>query len=107
MHSFWHMTFLDGGRLLVDGGGELQSPTLDLSTTSDVLDVAPQAGGSPYSHYLIAEYGTLTGTFDHVTPGISVDYSTAGKIYITGTPVPEPAAAVIAAAGALLFRRRR
>lgn len=47
-----------------------------------------------------------TGTFDHVTPGITVRYTTTG-IYITGTPVPEPTLAAIASAALVGLARRR
>jgi hypothetical protein len=83
----------DGGRLEIELDGAtsdvlqviqsnpLQVPAgdLDLSSANDFLDVkllgAPMAG--PYT---IATYsGTLTGIFNHVTPGFSVTYDTAQK----------------------------
>ncbi len=51
---------------------------LDLSA-AEFLDVT--GGGT--GPWLIATYvGSLTGTFDNVTSGYSVDYSTSGQIYL-------------------------
>jgi hypothetical protein len=104
------LTFGSGGRLVVDGGGTMElTGALNLGTTTDFLDVYPQSNGQPYLNYLVATYsGTRTGTFNTVTSGITVNYATAGKIFISGTPVPEPAAAVLIGwMVPLLLRRRR
>ncbi len=52
---------------------------LNLSAT-DSLDVT----GSGTGPWLIATYaGTLTGAFDNITSGYTVDYSTSGQIKLT------------------------
>jgi hypothetical protein len=104
------LSFAAGGKLVIDGGGELDVfGNLELSTDADFLDVYPQANGQPYDQYLIATYGGIvSGIFDHVTSGITVDYSTPGQILISGTPVPEPAGAVLEIlAGVIILRIRR
>jgi hypothetical protein len=96
IHAWGDIDFVNGGKLVIDGGGELDVfGDLDLSTDADFLDVYPQANGQPYDAFRIVGCGTLTGIFDHVTPGIKVDYSTPGEILISGTPVPEPTGAVL------------
>ena len=77
--------------------------TLDLSHVESLnLDVPP---GTPEGTYSIVTYtGTLTGTFDQVTPGYAVDYSTPGQVRVT---VPEPAGGgVVMLAGVGLLSRR-
>ena len=77
---------------------------LDLSHFDSLnLDVPP---GTPAGTYSIVTYtGTLAGTFDQVTPGYAIDYSTPGQIRVT---VPEPAGGCVAVlAGIGLLSRRR
>jgi len=89
--SLSHVEFRENGALLIAGGGKLEIlGDLDLSTPVDFIDVLPKLGGGAYIDYVVASYtGTLSGTFDHWTDGISVSYTTPGEIRITGTPVPE------------------
>jgi hypothetical protein len=103
------LEFAPGGKLVIDGGGELDVyGRADLSSDEDFLDVLPKADALPYDHLLIVDSAGITGEFSHVTAGITVDYSTPGKIYITGTPVPEPmGTALLAIAAGLVLRRRR
>lgn len=57
---------------------------LDLSA-ADYLDVTG-AGAGPW---IIATYaGTLSGTFDNVTPGYAVDYTTPGEIILNSMTLP-------------------
>jgi hypothetical protein len=88
--SLSNLTFGSGGKLTVDGGGLLEvSGNLNLSSF-DSLEVRPRLDGLPYADVITTFTGTRTGTFNTVTPGISVQYLT-GQIRISGTPVPEPA----------------
>jgi hypothetical protein len=106
------LTFADGGTLEVDlVSGATQAPLsiagpLDLSNSNDYLSLIPPASATTSTEaFLIATYtGTLTGAFDHVTPGYVVDYSQAGKIFVS---VPEPSSLVLLVAGAALTLRRR
>jgi hypothetical protein len=70
------------------------------------LDLTSLAGADDSSHLIATYTGTLTGTFDHVTPGYVVDYR-PGEIYVA--TVPEPAALSLFCGGAILAcgRRRR
>ena len=82
----------DGGRLAIELSGassdlltivkgqfQPAAGDLDLSSTTDFLDVTTLATPTA-SSYLIASYaGTLSGTFNTVTPGYSVTYDTAQK----------------------------
>jgi MYXO-CTERM domain-containing protein len=104
------IVFGDGGKLVIDGGGQFQvQGNFDLSSAFDRLDISPKTGGGSYADFVAATYtGTLIGTFNEVTPGISVNYGIPGQILISGTPVPEPTAAVVAMGlFALAGRRRR
>jgi hypothetical protein len=97
-------------RLVVGGA-------LDLSAT-DALNIAGIGSGSSW---VIATYtGTLTGTFDTVTGGFSVDYGTGTNSQITlhspgsgaggglsGTGVPEPTGALLLAIGLAIGSMRR
>jgi hypothetical protein len=97
----------------------LSVANLHLGSTSDFLDVSLLGGATP-GDYVIATYsGSLTGTFNNVTPGYSVSYATPGQVILTVpalaglgaiAPVPEPTAAILAIiAGCVvgLMRRRR
>ena len=102
---FWN---LNSGRLVIDGGGTLSvGQELNLGSAFDSLEVRPRADGLPYDGYTIATFGSLAGTFNFVTEGISIDYGTPGQVRISGTPVPEPASgvAVLACAAAAAGRR--
>jgi hypothetical protein len=71
---------------------------LNLSSTSDFLDVSVLESATP-GNYVIAQYsGALTGTFNNVTGGYTVSYSTPGQVILTvpagagaALGVPEPA----------------
>jgi hypothetical protein len=107
------IVFGDGSAYNIQLGSGTATGLMDLEGTSLDLDhlnslnitMAPGAAfGGPY---LIATYeGTLTGEFDDVTPGYTVDYSVPGEILITAF-VPEPATLgmVLLCAGAMLGRR--
>ena len=106
-----NVTFNSGSHLLAEVSGsssDLLAVTgnLDLSAANDFLDVLALGGNVGASPYAIATYsGSLTGTFDNVTPGFQVAY---GNHQITVTAIPEPTQVSLAAAGvALLIRRRR
>jgi hypothetical protein len=100
------LTFNDGGKLVVDGGGVLAvTGNFNLGPLLDVLEVRPKADFSPYVSQVIATYtGTRTGVFDIVTPGITVSYSTPGEIRISG--VPEPGCVAMLAGSVVLTCRR-
>lgn len=97
--------FGNNSRLAVEVSGtvadQLKVNNLNLASTSDFLDVTLPGGANP-GNYVIATYsGTLTGTFNNVTPGFTVSYATPGQIILTVPPtpgsgaiaaVPEPAA---------------
>lgn len=118
-----NVTFGDGSHLAVeimDSVADMLSvANLHLGSTSDFLDVSLLGGATP-GDYVIATYsGSLTGTFNNVTPGYSVSYATPGQVILTVpalaglgaiAPVPEPTAAILAIiAGCVvgLMRRRR
>ena len=112
MISLNNLTFGTNGKLVVDGGGLLDvTGNLNLATSFDALDIRPRLDGQAYVSQLIATYtGTQSGTFNTVTPGISVQYLFASKqIRISGTPVPEPAAVglMMGMLVTLACRRRR
>lgn len=104
--------FAAGSRLAVDVMGatadKLSVAGLNLSSTSDFLDVSLLAGAAP-GNYVIATYsGALTGTFNNVTPGFTVSYATPGQIILNVPPsagaaavaaVPEPSTAFLVALG--------
>jgi hypothetical protein len=108
--------FQSGARLVVDGGGSLSinyhlgdfyGGELDLRAAGDSLIVLPRAGGGAYAGHTIVDCEfAVTGTFNFVTPGITVQYL-PNSIKISGTPVPEPASLACATVGSalLLFRR--
>lgn len=114
LHAENNLTFGNFGKLVADGGGLLEVVGhLDLATGADSLEVLPQKGGGAYDNHVIATYtGRLFGTFDSVTPGISVSYDTPNQIIISGIPVPEPgltslAMVVLALSGGARRRCRR
>jgi autotransporter-associated beta strand protein len=90
---------------------------LDLSATDSLNITGSGSGGS----WVIATYtGALTGTFDTVTPGYSVNYGTGLNSQITltfpgsgaggglgGNGVPEPTAALLLAIGLAIGSLRR
>jgi hypothetical protein len=86
----------------------LEGTSLDLDHLNSLnITMAPGAAfGGPY---LIAEYiGTLSGEFNRVTDGYTVDYSTPGEILITAfVPEPTTLSLLLLGAGAILKGRRR
>jgi hypothetical protein len=90
------VVFASGGELIVGGGGRLRmdNAVLDLQVPGDVLTVLPLPGGGAYTGQTIVS-GFYIGTFDSVTPGISVQYA-GPEVRIFGTPIPEPSAFVLA-----------
>ncbi|TWT86618.1 Autotransporter-associated beta strand repeat protein [Pseudobythopirellula maris] len=93
---------LGGGLTLEEGGGflvELLGATadvldvagdLDLSAIGDSLDVS-LLGAVSGSSWVIASYdGVLSGVFDAVTPGYTVDYGTGSNSVITLTSTGAP-----------------
>ena len=114
LHAENNLTFGNFGKLVADGGGLLEVVGyLDLATGADSLEVLPKKGGGAYDNHVIATYtGRLFGTFDGVTPGISVSYDTPNQIIISGIPLPEPgltslAMVTLALSGGARRRRRR
>jgi hypothetical protein len=94
-------TFAANTQLTVQGGN------LDLSSSNDFLDLSLVNFTNPGDTYLIVSYdGTLTGTFDHVTPDWVVSYATPGKILATSL-TPEPAAMTVVALASLAVAGRR
>ena len=96
----------------------LSVANLNLSSTSDFLDVSVLGSANP-GNYVIAQYsGSLSGTFNSVTGGYTVNYATPGQV-ILNVPalvgsgslaaVPEPASLALVTLGALFLgvRRRR
>lgn len=83
----------DGAQWNIAVGGTLHdyveiAGNLDL-TAFDTLNITRSAG--PGSSWVIAGYdGVLTGTFDNVTPGYTVDYGTGAGDLITVTALPVP-----------------
>ncbi|MEA2708610.1 MAG: hypothetical protein QOF78_1211 [Phycisphaerales bacterium] len=106
-----NLVFDDGGQLEIDLGGSATQAalvlggSLNLSGSDDYLNLIALSGGAP-GPYLIATYSsTLTGIFDHVTPGYFVDYSTPKKIFVS---VPEPSSLLLVGISfAQLLRRQR
>ena len=95
----------------------LSVANLNLSSTSDFLDVSVLGAATP-GNYTIAQYsGTLTGTFNNVTSGYTVSYATPGQVILTvpagvgaGGAVPEPATLATSLLAVMLVgigRRRR
>jgi fibronectin-binding autotransporter adhesin len=112
------VTLTSGGRVLIELSGTARtdllkiSGNLDLSAADDYLDVSKlTTPAMPFgTSFIVATYGgALTGSFDHVTPGYAVSYSTPGQVIVTA--VPEPTAAALIGAGVAAFlssgRRRR
>ena len=65
---------------IIKGSFQAAAGDLDLSSLTDFLDVTVVSNIVPGNDYLIATYaGTLTGTFDNVTAGMSVIYDTPNK----------------------------
>lgn len=68
-----------GSRLAVQGN-------LSLAGANTALTLS---GGDAGASYIVATYtGSLTDTFDGVTPGYSVSYATPGQIRVTVAPEP-------------------
>jgi len=96
---------------------ELDGAASDLLVVSGILDidgstldVSDLGGGWTENVYVVAEYGTLNGTFGTITgldPAYSVVYDYAGSTQVA--LIPEPAAISLLSLGALglLIRRRR
>jgi hypothetical protein len=64
------------------------------------------SGDWPNVQQLVVQYsGARTGEFNLVTPGVMLDYSFSGRIYVTA--VPEPAVAAVAMIAAAALARRR
>ena len=99
--------FADGGRLEIDLTATSQalfrSTKLDLSA-EEYLDLNHLSGAGPF---LIANYTTLTGTFDHVTPGFTLDFSQPNRIYAVAVPEPGSLTLLLGGILALSTRRRR
>jgi hypothetical protein len=110
------------GSVIFDGGGKLIVPlgddathgvlaitgALDLSSRDDEVSFSFSGTSKLVSQVFLTYTGALTGTFDHVAPGYTVDYSTPGQLRVAA--VPEPGTALLAAgacAGAGGRRRRR
>jgi hypothetical protein len=109
IRSRGNLSFGDGGTLAVEVGGAGAQAVLAITgnlnlSGIDILELS--ALGGPVVDSVIATYtGTLSGTFDQVTPGFLVDYS-ANQVRVTA--VPEPGAvAVIAMCGSLTCARVR
>jgi hypothetical protein len=84
------------------------SGDLDLATTGDRLELTLDPAAALHTPYELARYfGTLTGVFDHVTPGFTVDYSTPGVIFVTAVPEPTAGSVFVLGAASLLHRVRR
>jgi hypothetical protein len=85
------VTFGAGSRLAIDLSNTAADKlavtgNLNLSTPTDFLDVGGSGSGTSW---IIASYtGTLTGTFNTVTPGYSVNYGTGSNSQITLSIVP-------------------
>ena len=78
---------------------------LDLSSATDQLDLS---GGSAGGFYTIVTYsGTLTGIFNNVTTGYTIDYGTAHEIRVTGVPEPATTTGGLALLSITLLARRR
>jgi hypothetical protein len=105
------ITFSAGSSFVVSGSGSLGiAGNLDLSQRGAFLDVLPRPDGSAYvSQTIIAYTGTRIGTFQFVTPGITVAYGspTSHVVLISGTPVPEPCGLIFVLAFLDLSRRGR
>jgi hypothetical protein len=79
---------------------------LDLSSPNDFLDLSQLGPADPNPKWTIITYsGTLTGTFNNVTPGYTVDYSVPGVI--TVTPEPSSAVCLLGISGIAMYHRRR
>ena len=95
---------------------QLSVANLNLASTSDFLDVTLPGGATP-GNYVIATYsGTLTGTFNNVTPGFTVNYATPGQIILNVPPlaglgslaaVPEPSCWLFVACAIVTITRMR
>jgi hypothetical protein len=83
---------------------------LDLSSTSDSLDLSALSGLAEGTSFAVAETSNaIIGVFDNVTPGFAVDYQ-PHEVVVTVVPEPRGAAAILLGAGlvpAFLRPRRR
>lgn len=83
------------------------SGKLDLSSVSDELDVFLEPRQTFSGPYEIIQYrGTLAGVFDDLSPGLVLDYSHPGAIYVIAVPEPAGLALIGMLGGACVFRRR-
>jgi autotransporter-associated beta strand protein len=96
---------------------------LDLSGSTDILELLPTAGSLLGNYTLVNYGGTLTGTFNQVfyngslvanptAPGsigtyYNLDYGTGSTSQIRLVAIPEPASASLLAAGLIMIGRRR
>ncbi len=94
----------------VDGAAsDLLIVTSGLDITGASLDITDLGGGWTEGVYVIAQYGSLTGTFAGVTgldSGYSIVYDHNGGTEIAAV-VPEPATMSLLALGGIAMLRRR
>jgi hypothetical protein len=101
-------TFQTGGHLAIElgnaGASDLLAVTgaLNLSAPGDSLDLSQLPGTSFSFPYTIATAASITGTFDNVTPGYTLQYTPTSIIV-----VPEPATLTLLPLSSLVLVRRR
>jgi hypothetical protein len=103
------------GRLAPQAGATATSSllyvngNLDLSSTSDYLDLSAFSGLAEGTSFAVAEVSNgIVGVFDHVTPGFTVDYQ-PHEVVVSVVPEPCGIACLGACAisSSLVLRRRR